>query len=44
MDLVFAMALTAAAVIGAGSGAMLQRGITTRRVGEARDLASRIVG
>lgn len=43
MDLVFAMALTAAAVAGAGGGVLLQRAAAARRIGEARDLASRIV-
>ncbi len=43
MDLVLVMALTAVALAGAGGGVVLQRIITARRVGEARDLASRIV-
>lgn len=43
MDVLFAMALAATAVVGAGGGALLQRGISARRVGEAHDLASRIV-
>jgi len=37
------MALATAAVVGAGGGVLLQRSITARRVGEASDLAGRIV-
>lgn len=43
MDLIYLIALTVVAAAGVGGGALIQRGITAKKVGEAESLARRIV-
>lgn len=43
MDLILVLAVICAAAVGAGGGAYFQRHVTTRKMGEAEELARRIV-
>ena len=43
MDLLFIFALAAAVLVGVSAGALVHRRVTTKRIGDADELAKRIV-